>query len=314
MRCLVAGTPEVAVVALRSILESGHEVVGVLTRPDARSGRGRRFTRSPMATAAAEHGIPVFAPERLTDVEFIETLTQVQPDCCPVIAYGGLIPTPLLDLPRYGWINLHFSLLPAWRGAAPVNHAILAGDTVTGVTTFRIDAGLDTGPILQQREYPIAATDTAGSLLAALAEVGAGVLVDTLNELSAGTLRPLAQPDQGASSAPRLRPEQARIDWQQPSGVVDRLVRAMTPSPGAWTQVHGMDRDPVRVGIAPLGLANPPALQSLTPGRITTVGEAVWVGTGDAAVQLTQVQPAGKRWMSAGDWLRGWRGDIPQLG
>ena len=289
----------------------------MLTRPDAQSGRGRRVQPSPVAQVARELNLLTFTPERLTDPDFEESVHSLQPDCCPVIAFGGLIPQNLLDVPKHGWINLHFSLLPAWRGAAPVNYALLAGDTQTGATTFRIEAGLDTGPILKQRHLDIAARDTAGSLLSSLATIGAELLVETLDRLDEGTLIARPQPTTGITLAPRIHMDQAHIDWSASAVAIDRLVRAMTPAPGAWANVVNLDAltlDAVtldRVNIAPVELDTGPA--DLAPGAIATSSKHVWVGTGDTPVRLTDVQPAGKRWMPASDWLRGWRGNTPTL-
>ena len=323
MRCLVAGTPEVAVVALRAICSSDHEVIGVLTRPAAQTGRGRRVQASPVAQFAEELGLPVLAPERLSEPGFQEVIRQMQPDCCPVIAFGGLIPPELLDLPKHGWINEHFSLLPAWRGAAPVNYALMAGDAQTGVTTFRIEEGLDTGPILKQRSHIISPRDTAGSLLEALSSLGAQLLVETLDELAAGSVSAQPQPSTGISVAPRLRTEQARVDWSHSAAVIDRLVRAMTPAPGAWTQVldqedharvHRLNIGPVEPDVpldVPLDVQGDLQRGALAPGQVIARGQHVWVGTGDNPVRLSQVQPAGKRWMTAAEWLRGLRGHMP---
>lgn len=304
-------------VALRAILQSNHEVIAVLTRPDAQAGRGRRPTPAPMAQAAGELGIMTLKPERLSDDDFQQTLRDLEPDCCPVIAFGGLIPVDLLDVPKQGWINLHFSLLPAWRGAAPVNHALMAGDAESGVTTFRIDAGLDTGPILKQRRQAIGPRETAGSLLTTLADIGAQLLVATLDELAGGSAVAQPQPTSGISLAPRIQVAQARIDWGQPAVQIDRLIRAMTPAPGAWARVtDDVGTNPVAVSktvkIAPVEVQTHDV--ALAPGEILFRAQQVWVGTGDRPVRLTQVQPAGKRWMSAAEWLRGWRGEPPAFG
>ena len=300
MRLLFAGTPDVAVPSLELLLASDHEVVAVLTRPDARAGRGRRVSRSPVAERAEAAGVPVLQPRSLREPEFLEQLAELAVDCAPVVAYGALVPEAALGLPRFGWVNLHFSLLPAWRGAAPVQHAVMAGDEVTGASTFRLEAGLDTGPVYGVVTEPIAPQDTAGDLLARLAVSGARLLVATLDGIGAGTLEPEPQPAEGVSLAPRIEPADARVDWSLPAHVVDRRVRGVTPAPGAWTTWRG---DRLRLGpVEPL-----PSSLGLTPGELSVGATGVLVGTGRGAVRLGEVQPAGKRLLPAPDWARGAR-------
>ncbi|MFR9750182.1 methionyl-tRNA formyltransferase [Nocardia sp. 004] len=299
MRVVFAGTPEPAVPSLRCLLESSrHEVIAVLTRPDAVAGRGRKVTRSPVARLADEHGIPVFTPQRPTDPEFIAQLTELAPDCCPVVAYGALLPQPVLDIPRFGWINLHFSLLPAWRGAAPVQAAIDAGDEITGASTFQIEAGLDTGPVFGMVTEKISVTDTAGILLQRLADSGAGLLEATLDGVEDGTVRAIAQSTEGVSYAPKLGVEDGHIRWDQPALAISRRIRAVTPAPGAWTEIGG-----TRVKLGPVEL-----VEEVLPERVVEVRKSgVYLGTATTAVRLGQVQPQGKRMMAALDWARGAR-------
>jgi methionyl-tRNA formyltransferase len=279
-------------------------VVAVLTRPDARSGRGRSLSRSPVAERADTAGIPVLQPRSPREPEFLDRLAELGVDCAPVVAYGALVPPAALDIPRHGWVNLHFSLLPAWRGAAPVQHAIMAGDEMTGAATFRLEAGLDTGPVFGIVTEPIGPRDTAGDLLGRLALSGAGLLVATLDGIEDGELVAEPQPADGISLAPRIETADARIDWALPAIVIDRRVRGVTPAPGAWTMWRG---DRLRVG--PVELA--PEASQLAPGELTVDGSAVVVGTGNGAVRLGDVQPAGKRMLPAADWARGAR---PALG
>lgn len=240
MRLVFAGTPDVAVPSLRALLDSDrHEVVAVVSRPDARTGRGRGLSRSPVAAAADAAGIEVLTPPNARDSGFAERLRELAPDAVPVVAYGHLVPRPVLDIPAHGWINLHFSLLPAWRGAAPVNAAIAAGDEVTGATTFRLDEGMDTGPVLGTMTETIRPRDTAGDLLGRLSESGAGLLVATLDGLEAGELRPVPQPTDGVSHAGKLTVDDARVRWTDPALAVDRHIRSVTPAPGAWTTLGG---------------------------------------------------------------------------
>ncbi len=275
-------------------------MVAVLTRPDARSGRGRRTHRSPVAERADAAGIPVLTPRSPREPEFLDQLRALDVDCAPVVAYGALVPPAALDVPRHGWVNLHFSLLPAWRGAAPVQHAVMAGDEVTGAATFRLEAGLDTGPVYGVVTEPIGRTDTAGDLLGRLAVSGARLLVATLDGIGAGTLVPEPQPAEGVSLAPRIETADARVEWTLPAHVVDRRVRGVTPAPGAWTTWRG---DRLRLGpVEPL-----PTAPELAPGELAVGPSGVLVGTGRGAVRLGQVQPAGKKMLPAADWARGAR-------
>ncbi|MGY1746008.1 methionyl-tRNA formyltransferase [Blastococcus sp. SYSU D00695] len=300
LRLLFAGTPAPAVPALDLLLGSDHEVVAVLTRPDARSGRGRSLSRSPVAERADAAGVPVLQPRSPRDPAFLEELAGLAVDCAPVVAYGALVPPAALDLPAHGWVNLHFSLLPAWRGAAPVQHAIMAGDEVTGASTFRLEAGLDTGPVFGTVTEPVGPRDTAGDLLGRLAVSGAQLLLATLDGIAAGALEARPQPGEGISLAPRIEVADARVDWTLPAHVVDRRVRGVTPAPGAWTTWRG---DRLRLGpVEPL-----PTSLGLEAGELSVGPTGVLVGTGRGAVRLGEVQPAGKRMLPAADWARGAR-------
>jgi methionyl-tRNA formyltransferase len=298
VRVVFAGTPEVALPSLHAIADSGHELVGVVTRPDAVSGRGRRLAASPVAEAGAALDVPVLKPEHPRDADFQESLRALAPDACPVVAYGALLPESALEIPTHGWVNLHFSLLPAWRGAAPVQRSIWAGDDVTGATTFRIVKALDAGPTFGTMTETIRPTDTAGALLARLAEGGAGLLVATLDGIADGSLEARPQPEDDVSLAPKVAVDDARVDWTQPASAIDRQVRACTPAPGAWTTYAGQ-----RLKLGPLL----PADGQLPPGEVVAGKSAVVVGTGTAALRLGEVQAVGKRPMAAADWARGAR-------
>ncbi len=300
MRIVFAGTPEVALPSLDAIAGSRHELVAVVTRPEAPSGRGRRLTPSPVAERAAELGVPVLTPEHPREEGFQAELRALEPDCCPVVAYGALVPQAALDIPRLGWVNLHFSCLPAWRGAAPVQRAIWAGDEVTGATTFRLVRELDAGPTYGVLTEAIRPDDTAGDLLARLAEGGAELLLATLDGLEDGVLDARAQPEDGLSFAPKITVEDARVDWRLPAVGLDRQIRACTPAPGAWTTHDGE-----RLKLGPVGmLSEAPAL---APGQVVAGKHEVLVGTGTHPVQLGEVQAIGKRAMRAADWARGVR-------
>ena len=238
MRLVFAGTPQTAVPALDALLASRHEVAAVVTRPDAPAGRGRKVEASPVAQRAAAAGLEVLTPARARDPEFLARLREIGPDCCPVAAYGALLPQAALDIPPNGWVNLHFSILPAWRGAAPVQHAILHGDDVTGASTFLIVKELDAGPVYGVLTEPVRPDDTTGTLLGRLAHSGAELLVATLDGIEDGTVKAVPQPAEGVSFAPKITPADARVDWKLPAHVVDRQVRACTPDPGAWTELE----------------------------------------------------------------------------
>jgi methionyl-tRNA formyltransferase len=299
MRLVFAGTPAAAVPSLRALLDSQHDVVAVVTRPPKRAGRGRRETSSPVADFAAEAGLPVLSPDKPGDPDFLSALRDLRPDCCPVVGYGALLREQTLAVPRHGWVNLHFSLLPAWRGAAPVQHAILAGDDVTGASTFLIEAGLDTGPVYGVVTEAIRPTDTAGDLLARLAQAGARLLVVTMDGIADGTLEARPQPSDGVSIAGKITVPDAEVSWQQPARHIDRQVRACTPAPGAWTTFRG---ERVKLGPVRLRGAN-----DLAPGELRAERAGVAVGTATAEVELGTVQPPGKRPMLAADWARGAR-------
>ncbi|WP_328680227.1 methionyl-tRNA formyltransferase [Streptomyces sp. NBC_00322] len=301
MKLVFAGTPEVAVPALDALIASDrHEVAAVVTRPDAPAGRGRRLVASPVAQRAEEAGIEVLRPARPRDEAFLERLREIAPDCCPVVAYGALLPKVALDVPARGWVNLHFSLLPAWRGAAPVQHAILAGDEMTGASTFLIEEGLDSGPVYGVITEHVRPTDTSGDLLTRLAFAGAGLLAATMDGIEDGTLQAVPQPAEGISLAPKITVENAHVDFKAPALRVDRLVRGCTPAPGAWTAFRGERLKLIHV--APV-----PDHTELKPGELSAGKNNVYVGTGSHAVELLWVQPQGKKPMRAADWARGVR-------
>jgi methionyl-tRNA formyltransferase len=299
VRLLFAGTPETALPSLEALLDSGrHEVVGVLTRPDAPAGRNRALVRSPVARRADEAGIPVHTPRRPSEDGFVDVLGTLRVDCAPVVAYGALLPGQVLAVPRAGWVNLHFSLLPAWRGAAPVQRAILAGDDITGASTFLIDEGLDTGPLFGVTTEPIRPDDTAGTLLYRLAHSGAELLLATLDGIEDGTLEPVPQSTEGVSVATKLTVRDARIDFSVPAAAIDRRIRACTPAPGSWCTFRS-----ARLKLGPIKLTD----ERLEPGEIAAGREAVLVGTATSAVRLGSVQAPGKRPIPAADWARGAR-------
>uniref|UniRef100_A0AAU2JJ85 Methionyl-tRNA formyltransferase n=1 Tax=Streptomyces sp. NBC_00049 TaxID=2903617 RepID=A0AAU2JJ85_9ACTN len=301
MKLVFAGTPEVAVPALDALIASGrHEVAAVVTRPDAPAGRGRRLVASPVAQRAEEAGIEVLKPARPRDPDFQARLREIAPDCCPVVAYGAILPKSALDIPAQGWVNLHFSLLPAWRGAAPVQQSIMAGDQVTGASTFLIEEGLDSGPVYGILTEEVRPTDTSGDLLTRLAFAGAGLLAATMDGIEDGTLRAVAQPHDGVSLAPKITVEDARIDWTAPAMRADRVVRGCTPAPGAWTVFRGERLKLISVGLVP-------DRTDLAPGELAPGKNNVYVGTGSHALELLWVQPQGKKPMRGADWARGVR-------
>ncbi|MEU0689907.1 methionyl-tRNA formyltransferase [Streptomyces uncialis] len=301
MKLVFAGTPEVAVPALDALIASDrHEVAAVVTRPDAPAGRGRHLVASPVAERAEEAGIEVLKPRRPRDEDFLARLREIAPDCCPVVAYGALLPRTALDIPAHGWVNLHFSLLPAWRGAAPVQHAVMAGDEITGASTFLIEEGLDSGPVYGTVTELVRPTDTSGDLLTRLAFAGAGLLAATMDGIADGGLKALPQPADGITLAPKLTVDDARVDWTAPALRVDRVVRGCTPAPGAWTVFRGERLKLVQATPAP-------ARTDLAPGELGIGKNSVHVGTGSYAVELMWVQAQGKKPMRAADWARGAR-------
>ena len=307
MRIVFAGTPEPALPSLRRFIESPrHDVVAVLTRPDAAAGRRGKPRPSPVAELALEQGIPVLRPERPNGEEFVAELAGLAPDCCAVVTYGALLRDGLLAVPRIGWVNLHFSLLPAWRGAAPVQAAIAAGDAVTGATTFFIEPSLDSGPVFGVVTETIRPTDTAGDLLGRLSNSGAVLLESTLDGIADGTLTAVPQPSDGITVAPKITVEEARVRWNLPAHVVDRRIRAVTPNPGAWTMIGDL-----RVKVGPVTVLDEEAADRdpLPPGLIRVERAGVLVGTASQPVQLGLIQPPGKKEMNAADWARGARLD-----
>jgi len=296
MRVLFAGTPSVAVPSLDALIDAGFDVVAVLTRPDAPTGRKRVLTPSPVAARAAELGLEIIHAAKV-DAGVTARIAAVRPDVAAIVAYGGLVPRPALDVPRHGWINLHFSLLPAWRGAAPVQRAVIAGDDITGAVTFQLEEGLDTGPVIGTLTEQVRPDDTAGTLLERLSHSGSVLLAQTLSAIDSGAAYP--QPQQGeVSLAPKLTIEDGRIDWSEPALAVGRRARGVTPEPGAWTMLDGQ-----RVKLEPVLLR--PGQSALAPGQLAMDGKSVLVGTGSHPVELVRVQPAGKKMMSAADWARG---------
>jgi methionyl-tRNA formyltransferase len=322
VRLVFAGTPVAALPTLRALAASRHTVAAVVTRPDAPVGRGKKLQRSPVAELADELGFETLKPARPNEPLFLEKLRSLEPDCCPVTAYGALLPQAALDIPPHGWVNLHFSVLPAWRGAAPVQHAVLRGDDITGATTFRIVKELDAGPVFGTLTEAVRPTDTSGDLLARLAVSGAELLVRTLDAIEDGTVRAVPQPADGVSFAPKLTTADARVDWKLPAHLIDRQVRGCTPDPGAWSEFEG-----ARLKLWPVTLAAGAALLAgsgtaaspgqspertgLAPGELHVDRNAVYVGTGSVPVRLGDVQPQGKRRMPAADWARGHRSGAP---
>ncbi|QFZ22069.1 methionyl-tRNA formyltransferase [Saccharothrix syringae] len=301
MRLVFAGTPEPALPSLRALLESDrHEVVAVVTRPDAPAGRGRRVERSPVAALAEEHGVEVLTPPKAGDPAFQARLRELRPDLCPVVAYGALLPESALAIPTHGWVNLHFSVLPAWRGAAPVQAAVRHGDDITGATTFRIVKALDAGPVFGVVTERVRERDTAGDLLARLAESGAKLLLSTVDGIADGTLRPVEQPEEGVSYAPKVTVDDARLDFGMPAAALDRVARAVTPDPGAWAEFRGE-----RLKLGPVRPVD--GEHELAPGEIRVERRRVLVGTATEPVELGEVQAQGKKRMPATDWARGVR-------
>ncbi len=283
--------------SLEALIASRHDVVAVITRPDAPAGRGRTLSVSPVATAAAAHGIEILKPVKPSAPEFLSRLRTLEPDCCPIVAYGALIRREALDIPRFGWVNLHFSVLPAWRGAAPVQRAIMAGDEVTGATVFSLVEELDAGPTLGTITELIRDDDTTAELLKRLADWGSKLLVDVIDHIEDGDIAAVTQPEDNISYAPKLTTEDAQIDWNRPAFAVDRHVRGCTPAPGAWTSLTDQ-----RVKIFPVRVTDD---RTRKPGLISITKNEVRVGTTTTDVVLGDVQAVGKKRMPAADWARG---------
>jgi methionyl-tRNA formyltransferase len=296
LRVVFAGSPAAAVPSLRAISATRHRVVSVLTREDSEQGRKRILTPTPVAESAAELGIPVIKANRLAG-RATEEISALEPDLGVIVAYGGLVREPLLSTPRLGWINLHFSLLPRWRGAAPVQHAIIAGDEITGASVFQLVPELDAGDLYGQLTQRIGANETAGHLLGSLAEAGAELLVRVIETLADGSAR--AEPQRGdVTLAPKLTLADGRVDWTADVSTVAHRIRGVTPEPGAFTTVDG-----ARLKLLDAVIARdvPP----LPPGHFAADGRRVLVGTASGPLELLRVQPAGKTAMAAADWWRG---------
>lgn len=308
MRVVFAGTPEVAVPSLEALLASGHEVVAVVTRPDAPAGRGRTLRPSPVRKVAERAGVEVLTPGRPSEPDFLDRLRELAPDACPVVAYGALVPQAALDIPTHGWINLHFSLLPRWRGAAPVQRAVMAGDVTTGACTFVLEAGLDTGPLVAVDQTAIGEHETSGDLLARLAESGAALLVASLDAIEAGTATYTPQPDDGVTHAAKLTIDDAHVRWAETADEVDRRIRGCTPAPGAWTMFRGQRLKILRAQVAEDG-----SVDVTEPGAVVAGKRTVHVATGAGAIELATVQPHGKKAMAASDWARGVRIEAGEL-
>ncbi|MGA9101503.1 methionyl-tRNA formyltransferase [Aeromicrobium sp.] len=302
MRIVFAGTPETSVPTLDALLDSRHEVAAVLTRPEAPSGRGRQLIPSPVAQHAAARGVEVLTPRTPSDPEFLDRLRAIGPACCPIVAYGALLRREALDVPELGWVNLHFSVLPAWRGAAPVQRSIMAGDEVTGATVFSLVEELDAGPVLGTITERIRDDDTAGTLLDRLARDGAGLLVDALDHIEDGDIAAHPQPEDGVSYAAKLTTDDARIDWNRPAFAVDRQIRGCTPDPGAWSML-GDER--LKLGPASVAEEAAPDAPRLQPGQLHVGKREVRVGTATTDIVLGDVQSFGRKRMPAADWGRG---------
>lgn len=299
MRIVFVGTPEPAVPSLVALVAAGHEVVGVVTRPDAPAGRGKKLTASPVALKAEELGLEVVKPAHPRDEDFVGWLTEKAPEVCPVVAYGALVPDHVLTIPTHGWVNLHFSLLPAYRGAAPVQRAVMAGDMLTGATTFELVHELDAGDVYRAITEEIDVLDTAGDLLDRLAVRGAELMVATLADIEAGR-RPVPQAPEGLSLAPKVTVDEVRIDWTNRASRIAALAHGANPNPGAWTTYDG-ERFKVL-------LAQPTRLdEPLDPGELRATKKALFVGTGGGSLELLRVQAHGKKEMSGADWARGVR-------
>ena len=300
-RIVFMGTPEFALPTLEALVES-YSVVGVVTQPDRPAGRGRKLVPSPVKEMAESEGIPVFQPERVRRLEAVEYLRSLAPDVMVVAAFGQILPASVLEIAPFGVLNVHASLLPRWRGAAPIEGAILAGDSVTGVTIMKMNEGLDTGPVLSMCEIPIGEEETAGELRVRLAAMGAELMMDVLPEYLGGRLQPQPQPEDGVTITRRIKKSAAKIDWNKSAVELHRHIRAFSPEPGAYTQCCGnrfkiLRAQMIDTGDMPLG----------RPGTVFEWEKMPVVVTGDGCLALLQVQMAGKRPMEGGIFMRGKR-------
>ncbi len=296
LRILFAGTPDFSVPPLRALLESEHQVVGVHTQPDRPAGRGRKLQPSPVKQVAQEAGVPVYQPATLRRSEAVETIADLAPDLMVVVAYGLILPPEVLAIPRLGCVNIHASLLPRWRGAAPIQRAIEAGDRVTGVSIMQMDEGLDTGPVYLMRETPIEREDTAATLHDRLARLGAEALMEALPGIADGSLQPRPQDEAGATYAPKLEKKEAFIDWTQPAWRIERKVQAFNPWPVAQTRYEQ----------ANLRIWEAHAIDGMTaaPGTVMAAGrEGVDVATGEGLLRITRLQMPGKKPVTAQDFI-----------
>ena len=302
MRIAFAGTPDFSVPALEGLVGEGYELVGVLTQPDRPKGRGRQVAASPVKTAALAHGIPLSQPQSLKDEASREELVSWRPDVLVVVAYGLILPRVALDIPRLGCLNIHASLLPRWRGAAPIQRSILAGDTATGVTIMLMDVGLDTGPMLLRKETAIEPGDTGGSLHDRLSALGASAILEALRGLDAGTLKPVPQPSEGVTYAAKIDKAEAVIDWSRPAVEIERKVRAFNPWPISETRLDG---EQLRVFAVSAAVSKQIDAEA---GTIVAVhDDGLWVQCGQGQLALQQLQRPGGRAVSAGDFARGSR-------
>lgn len=313
MRILFMGTSQFAVPTLKALLASQHQVIGVVTQPDRPSGRGRQLRYAPIKQVALEAGLPIYQPEKVRSEDFVELVREMSPDVIVVAAFGQIIPKSILDVPNYGNVNVHASLLPKYRGAAPVHHALFNGETRTGVTTMLMDPGLDTGPVLLQRDVNIDPEDDEGILEARLAEIGARLLLETVDSLEEGTIVPTPQDDSQATLAPSVKKEDCELDWRQSARTLVNRVRGCTPRPGAYASLGG-----VSLRIWSCRIVEPPTescaegfgpqADAGAPGEVLAVtSEGIVVRAGEGAMLLTEVQPENKRRMSAADFARGYR-------
>lgn len=302
MRVVFFGTPEPAAVALDELLRSRHEVAALVTQPDRPRGRSAAPQPSPAKQRGIDAGLPVLQPASPRDDGFADTLASYAPDACAVVAYGHILPPQVLAVPPQGTVNVHYSLLPAYRGAAPVQRAIMAGETQTGVTTFLLEATVDTGPILFQVTERIDPEDSSGSLLARLAPIGARLLVETLGAIEAGTTRPVVQDPTRASPAPKVRPEEGAIDWTRPAAEIVNRIRGLAPSPGAYASFRGKRIKLWRARVADAAAAE--------PGAVVEIGkERLGVSAGDGVVELLEVQLEGAKRLESAAFVRGQRPD-----